>query len=488
MNEDTKNPNEILDQLPPHDNNAEISVLGGALGDKEGAAMAVEMLVDSNRSKKFYSTKHQYIFNAIVDLYEDGVAVDIITVGEKLSRDGKLDLIGGNYYLTELVSRVPSAANITYHCQIVNEMALSRNLIDSCVVTAKRCFDQRERIRDILNEHSATVFDFQIRKKDEWITLADAAIQALDNLQKAKSEGSEVAGIPTGFTELDELTGGLHRSDLIVVGGRPSMGKTAFMMGLAQGTAERGFYPDIFSLEMTSIALALRALSSKARMNSQKFRLLKYLSFDDLKKLALTINANIEPWKRISLQDTSGLTPIEMRARLKRLWAKNPSIVEKSLVFVDYTQIISPGKRYGSREQEVSFISGFLKRIAKDFNVPVIAFSQLSRAVESRGGDRRPTLSDLRESGAIEQDADTVFFLYRPEYYEKSDKENIAEVIIGKQRNGPLGTSELYFAKEFTTFANLEVSTRSKQDGKGLFHANNNSTGKGSDWTGDSPF
>lgn len=477
---------EKIDHLLPSDKNAEISVLGGALQDKEAVAVAVEMLVDSLRVRKFYSSDHQTIFDAMVDLYEAGDAIDIITVGKRLLEIGKLDAIGGNYYLTELVARVPSAANIAYHCRIVNEMALSRALIESCHVTMQRCYDKHESIRNILNEHSAEIFDFQVKKKDEWITLADAAMQALDMLQKAKDSGKEVAGIPTGFPEFDELTGGLQRSDLHVVGGRPSMGKTAFMMSLAQNAAERGYHPAVFSLEMKSIALALRALSGKSRLNSQKFRLLKYLTFDDLKRLAVVLNANIPVWKEISLQDTSGLTPVEMRARLKRLWARNPELIKSSLCFVDYTQIISSGKKYQSREQEIAFISGFLKRIAKEFDIPVIAFSQLSRAVETRGGDKRPTLSDLRESGAIEQDADAVFFLYRPEYYDKDNPTNETEVIISKQRNGPLGTVKLYFAKEYTSFENLEKKFQDKPNGQGLFV--DNRAGHEPEWKGDSPF
>lgn len=469
---------EIINQVQPHDKNAEISVLGGALQDKEGAAVAVEMLVDSMRGRKFYASDHQAIFDAMVDLYDAGEAVDTITVGQRLAEVGKLDAIGSNYYLTELVACVPSAANIEYHCRIVNEKALLRALIESCQVTLTRCFDGHERVREILNQHSAEIFDFQVKKKDEWVTLADAATEAVDMLQKAKASGKEVAGVPTGFAELDELTGGLHKGDVLVVGGRPGMGKTAFMMSLAQHTAEIGYCPQIFSLEMKNIALALRALAGKARMNSQKFRLLKYITMEDIKRLAVVLSNNVETWKRISLQDTSGLTPVEMRARLKKLYARNPGMIEKSICFVDYTQIIVSGKKSQSREQDVSYVSAFLKRIAKDFDIPLVTFAQLSREVEKRGG--KPILSDLRESGAIEQDADAVFFLYRDE--------SMAEIIIGKQRNGPLGTVQLYFQKEYTSFENLAKTGQDKPNGQGLFVDNRAGDREPERWVNGAPF
>lgn len=469
-------PLETINQAPPNDERSEIQVLGGAMQDKEAMSIAVENLIDEKRTRKFYPDKHQFIFDAMIDLYEAGEAVDISSVGRKLLETGKLDDVGGNYYLSELIAKVPSAANIVYHCRIVNEMALRRGLIASCHLTMTRCYDQRDHARTILNEHSSEVFDLQVKRRSEWTTLADAAMEAIENLNTAKTSGKDIIGIPTGFTEIDELTGGLQPGDLTVVGGRPSMGKTAFMMSLAQNIAEQGYYSAIFSLEMTNLSLALRALSSKAKMNSKKFRVLRYLSMDDLKRLATILAVNSEVWSRIKLQDASGLTPIEMRARLKRLFARNPEMLGKTVYKVDYTQIILSGKKYSSREQEIAFISGFLKRIAKEFNMPGIAFSQLNRAVESRGGDNKPRLSDLRESGAIEQDADGVWFLYRPEYYGEKDKPNLAEVIVGKQRNGAVGSVELYFAKEFTLFANLEKRTQGK-DEKGLFINNNQYVG-----------
>ena len=447
---------EIINQLPPNDESMEILVLGGALKDKEALAIVISSLLDKNRTRKFYQEKHQFIFDAIADLYEAGEAVDVATVSNKLEETGKLDFVGGRYEVTGIVHKVQSTVNIESHCRKLNELALRRSLIAACQITMTRCFEKREKIKTILNEHSSEIFDFQIKKRDDWTTLADAATSALDNLHTAKATGQDISGIPTGFTDLDEMTGGLQRGDLIVVGGRPSMGKTAFMMSLAQQVAERGYYAAVFSLEMTALSLALRALSSKSRMNSKKFRVLRYLSMDDLKKLATILAVNVETWQRIKLQDVSGLTPIEMRARLKRLIAQNPQMAGNLIFFVDYTQIITSGKKYSSREQEISFISSFLKRIAKEFEMPGIAFSQLNRAVESRGGDNRPRLSDLRESGAIEQDADGVWFLFRPEYYGEKDKPNLAEVIISKQRNGAVGTVELYFAKEFTLFSNYE--------------------------------
>lgn len=474
---------EIINQPMPNDFDAEISVLGGTLGHKDAVPIVASMLQANN----FYKTEHRHIFDAIIYQFEHGDAVDILTVGRRLKELNQLDEIGGSYYLTELVHKTPSAVNIEHHAKIVKKLSDKRRLIGVSYEMLNAGLNSQQDTLDILKTFLPNLFELQTEKRMVWRTLADYSCEALENLEHAKATKRELLGIPTGFTELDEMTGGMQRSELIVTAGRPGMGKTAYMMSCAQNAAAAGYTPAIFSLEMAAVALALRVLSGKSRINSHAFRALKYLTYDNLKTLAVTLNNNIHLWERIHINDTSRLTPMDMMALIKQLISTKPEVAEKIVVYVDYTQIIAGGRDFGSRNDEVSFISSFLKVIAKTFNCPVNAFSQLSRAVEQRGGDHRPILSDLRDSGGIEQDADVVQFIYRDDYYDEAVKDGVTEIIIGKQRNGPVGKAKLFFAKEFTEFRNLETNHQST-NGKGLFHANDNSTGQGSDWTGDSPF
>lgn len=481
-------PQQLLDQiindpLPskvwPHDEKAEVAVLGAMLSEKNAVAAAVSLLQDGRR---FYKTQHQHIFDASMYLFERDEAVDILTVGRRLQELNQLDECGGHYYLTELVARTPSAANIEYHCGIVKKLAEKRKLIGVSYSMLSAGLDDGQDVISILQTYLPDLFDLQANKKVEWKSLAEYAHLALERLEKAKATKQELLGIPTGFTEVDDITGGMQRSEFIVTGGRPGMGKTAYMMSCAQNAAANGFFPTVFSLEMAAIALALRTLSGKARINSHAFRALKYLSFENLKTLAGALMNNLDAWGRIFINDTSRLTPMDMMAMLKKLIAGKPEIADKLVVFVDYTQIISGGKNFASRNDEVSFISSFLKVIAKTFDCPVNAFSQLSRAVEQRGGDHRPMLSDLRDSGGIEQDADVVQFIYRDDYYDASIQQSIAEIIIAKQRNGPLGTARLYFGKEFTEFRNLQTG----HNGKASHHEYSNE--REAEWAGGSPF
>lgn len=456
---------EIISQPMPHDINAEISVLGGALGYKE----AMPIVVSTIKSENFHKTEHRHIFDAMVYLFEHGDAVDTLTVSRRLKDLNQIDAIGGDWYLTELVHKTPSAVNIEHHCRIVKKLASKRRMIGVAYEMIKAGMDSQQDVMDALRTFLPNLFELQSEKKAQWGTLAEYALKALENLEQAKATKREFLGIPTGFQEIDEMTGGMQKSELIVIGGRPSMGKTAYMMSCAQNAAAAGYYPAIFSLEMAAIALALRVLSGKSRINSHAFRALKYLTIDHLKTLAMTLQKNINVWEKIFINETGRLTPMDIMALLKQLIAPQPQMQEKLIVFVDYTQIIYGGKDFGSRNDEVSFISSFLKVIAKTFECPVVAFSQLSRAVDQRGGDHRPILSDLRDSGGIEQDADVVQFLYRDDYYDAASDKSIAEVIIAKQRNGPVGIAKLYFAKEFTEFRNL--TNQDSTNGSGQFHS-----------------
>lgn len=455
---------EVINKPMPSDLDAEVSVLGGVLGYREAVPVAASIL----KSPYFHKTEHQHIFDAVLYLFERGEAVDTLTVGQRLTQLNQLDAIGGNWYLTDLVARTPSAANIEHHCNIVEKLASKRRLVGVSYAMLNAGMDNKQDTVEILRTYLPELFDLQTQKKAEWKTLAAYAVAALENLEKAKSTKRELLGIPTGFSELDEMTGGMQKSELIITAGRPGMGKTAFMMSSAQNAAAAGYIPLIFSLEMAAIALALRVLSGKSKINSHAFRALKYLTYDNLKALAITLSNNANLWEKIYINDTPRLTPMEMMAMIKKLIATHPEIEDKIVVYADYTQIISSGKNLGSRNDEVSFISSFLKVIARTFDCPFNAFSQLSRAVEQRGGDRRPILSDLRDSGGIEQDADVVQFIYRDDYYDASVKDGITEIIIGKQRNGPLGIAKLFFAKEYTEFRNVELHHQDGTNGRGF--------------------
>jgi replicative DNA helicase len=438
---------QIIDRLPPQDLNAEVAVLGAMLQESGAASKAFEILEDWC----FYKSDHQHIFQAMVNLFERNEPIDVLTVAAELQRRNLLDAVGGHYYLTELVARVPSAANVEYYARIVLEKAILRRLIGVASEITAEAFEGREKVDDILDKAEQRIFSLSERRLRRGFEFINPILhKTFDTIESYHHRRGTVTGTPTGFTELDEMTSGFQRSDLIIVAGRPSMGKTAFCLNIARNAAvEHKIGVGIFSLEMANYQLALRMLCSEARVNSHAVRTGK-LPKEQFSKLAVAVGKLAEA--PIYIDDSPALTVMEIRAKARRLVAEK----NVGLFIVDYLQLVRGPRDAESRQIEISLISQSLKALAKELDVPVVALSQLSRAVEQRGGDRRPILSDLRESGAIEQDADVVLFIYRPEVYDRVEFEGISEIIIGKQRNGPTGTVKLMFLKDCVLFTNLE--------------------------------
>ena len=436
----------IIDRLPPQDLNAEVAVLGAMLQESNAASRAFELLEDWC----FYKSSHQHVYQAMSALFEHNEPLDVLTVGAELQRRGQLDAVGGNYYLTELVARVPSAANIEYHARIVLEKAILRRLIGVATEIANEAFEEQDRVDDILDKAEQRIFSLSERRLRRGFEFINPILhKTFDTIESYHQRRGAVTGVPTGFTELDEMTSGLQKSELIIVAGRPSMGKTAFCLNMARNAAvDYNIGVGVFSLEMANYQLALRLLCSEARVNSHAVRTGR-LPREQFSKLALAVGKLAEA--PIYIDDSAALTVMEIRAKARRLVAEK----KVGLFIVDYLQLVRGPRNVESRQIEISMISQSLKALAKELDVPVIALSQLSRAVEQRGGDRRPILSDLRESGAIEQDADVVMFIYRPEVYDRVEFEGVSEIIIGKQRNGPIGTAKVMFLKDYVLFTNL---------------------------------
>lgn len=446
---------DLIEKPLPASEEAEIAVLGACLQDKDAVTITMEII---ENEKAFYRQNHEHIFLAMKELYQDGESVDVLTVGETLRKRGRLEEIGGLYHLTELVARVPSAANIEYYARIVDDKYKLRQLVVMAQEMALDCLKIDSDSKKIFKDYGERIFELQNNgQRDEWTTLAQESLKAVEMLQARMASPDKVFGIPTGYKEIDEIIGGFQNSDLIVFGGRPSHGKSAWMMKCAHNIAMWGGFPIVFSIEMSNQALALRELGGHAKVNSLKMKTLKYFTTDDLKALVTTLGKNAEAWDRIKMQDTSYVTPMSMMGKIKKLCVKNPGILEKAIVFIDYTQIISTGKKFATRDAEVSWISMRLKGLAKYFNIPVVSFAQLNRAVETTD-DKIPRRHHLRESGGIEQDADLIMFIMRPEVYNPLDQPGIAKIIIDKHRNGPVGTVDLQFTKEFMMFHDLAKS------------------------------
>ncbi|GAB4374320.1 MAG: replicative DNA helicase [Calditrichia bacterium] len=440
-------------RVPPQAVDVERSVLGAMLISREAVGIAIETIDET----VFYREAHRKIFLAMEALYEKNEAVDVITVTDELKKRNELDEIGGAYYLTELATVVPSAANIEYHLKIVRDKALLRQLIVVCSSIIKTSYDESEDAEKILDSAEAEVLGISKRSRQksyEWVKpLITQTIEELERLHQSSGEG--ITGIPSGFRDLDNFLAGFQKSDLIILAGRPSMGKTAFALNLARNAAvdhEHGV--GFFSLEMSNHQLVQRLLCLEAEVDSQRLRTGR-LSGDEWPRLSRRIG---RLWEApIYIDDTPALDILKLRARARRMAAEK----NIRMIIVDYMQLMEAPRGMESRQQEISFISRSLKNLAKELDIPVIALSQLSRAVESRT-DRRPTLADLRESGAIEQDADVVMFVYRPEVYNipnfdddaKTPTENMVEIIIGKHRNGPIGSLKLVFLKNYGKFAN----------------------------------
>lgn len=437
-----------LGKVPPHDLEAEQAVIGSMLTDRDAVISAIEVL----KQDDFYREDNRAIYEAILNLYNRAEPIDIITVKSELETMGKFEQVGGLEYLAELPEKVPTTANAIKYIKIVEEKSVLRNLIRTANEIIELGYDPTEEVEDIMEGAEKKIFNIMQNKNQKSYTpIKDILVDSFTQLEELYNRKQHITGVPSGFTELDYKTAGFHGSELILIAARPAMGKSAFVLNIATNAAVKANIPVvIFSLEMSKEQMVNRILCSEAMVDSNKVRTGK-LEEDDWTKLAGAIGPLSDA--EIYIDDTPGISVMEIRAKCRKLK------MEKNIgmVIIDYLQLVQgSSKRNGSREQEISEISRSLKILAKELGVPVIALSQLSRAVEQRP-DHRPMLSDLRESGAIEQDADIVMFLYRDDYYNQdSEKKDIAEVILAKHRGGSTGTVELLWLGSYTKFVNLE--------------------------------
>ena len=447
---------ETIERMPPQALDAEMAVLGSMLLSKEAVTKCMELL----EPEAFYKTAHQKIYQAIVNLDARGeVEVDYLTVSEELKRMGVLEEVGGAYYLTELTNRVPSAASVEYYARIVLEKSLLRKLIHVSGEIAHMAYEAREDATQLIDAAEQKVFQLsENRLRRGFSPIRPVVVRTFEVIEDYHHRKGVVTGVPTGFHELDQLTSGFQNSDLIILAARPSMGKTAFCLNIARNVAVQSKIPvGIFSLEMSSTQLAMRLLCAEAMVDAHKVRTGR-LPESEWQKLSRNVGRLVEA--PIFIDDSAALNVLEIRAKARRLKAEH----DIGLLVIDYLQLIRGPRNAESRQIEISMISQSLKALAKELDIPVLALSQLSRAVEARGGDRRPILSDLRESGAIEQDADVVMFIYRPEAYASKtnpvppEYQGIAEIIVAKQRNGPTDVIKLAFQKEYVLFANLDYA------------------------------
>ncbi|MDG5815968.1 replicative DNA helicase [Chitinispirillales bacterium ANBcel5] len=436
----------VTDRLPPQALDVEKTILGSMLIDSNAAVLALELLNEED----FYSSANQKIFICMRDLFEKSNPIDIITLADALRKKSWLLEIGEEVYLSELVENITTSGNIEYYSNILKEKAILRQLISVAAEITTECFDNEQEPQSILDSAEAKIFNIsESRIKNKFESTGQLLPHTFAEIESYSKGGFK--GVPTGFKELDDMTTGLQRGDMVIIAGRPSMGKTAFILSLTLNSAMSAKCPTaIFSLEMSKAQLVQRMLCSEARVNMHALRS-GTLPKRDFPKLSLAAGPLSEA--PIYIDDTPAITVLELRAKARRLKAQH----DLQLIIIDYLQLMGSSSRVESRQQEISQISRALKGVAKELDVPVIALSQLSRAVEQRTGNHRPQLSDLRESGAIEQDADVVMFVYRDEVYNKDDENNKgkAEIIVGKQRNGPIGTANLAFVKDFARFENL---------------------------------
>ena len=437
-----------LHKVPPQNLEAEQSVLGGLLLDNFALNTVLELLETSD----FYSEAHRKIFSSIVELSNRNEPCDLITLSNILKDQKRIEQVGGTAYLASLVDNVPSAVNIAYYAKIIKEKSILRRLIGTATEILNKSYDAGMDIDSVLDEAEHAIFEISENKiRPSFYPIRDIIKDSFKTIERLYAKKELVTGVATGFDKIDDITSGLQKSDLIIIAGRPSMGKTAFALNIAQYAAlEIGVPVAIFSLEMAKEQLATRMLAAEARVDSQRLRK-GFLGETDWPKLTTAAGRLSEA--PIYIDDTPAITAIEMKAKSRRLKAENGL----GLIILDYLQLMRGNSSRDSREQEISEISRSLKALAKELSVPVIALSQLNRKVEDRTS-RRPQMADLRESGAIEQDADLIAFIYRDEVYNRSDdnpEKGIAEIIIGKQRNGPTGTVKLAFQEKYTRFENL---------------------------------
>ncbi len=439
--------NILPDRLPPQNLDAERSTLGAMFLDKEAIYRAMEIL----RPDDFYKDAHRYIYQTVLELTNKGEPVDLVTVSEALRQKKRLDEVGGIAYLTELANAVPTAAHIEHYAQIVEEKSLLRQLIRSAGEIMAAGYDAERDAEEIIDAAERNIFAITNRRTRRDITsLKQILIDAFEQIERLYETRGSVTGVPTGFPDLDRLTAGLQPSDFIILAARPSMGKTTFALNIAQNAAVHLKIPVIiFSLEMSKEQLAVKLLCAEAGVDNQRIRTGNLLE-EDWPRLSHALGRLSEAM--IFIDDSPSISALEVRAKARRIKAE----YGLGLIIVDYLQLMQSRHRLENRQQEVSEISRSLKALARELSVPVLAISQLSRAVEQRTS-KKPSLADLRESGSLEQDADLVCFLYREDYYDpETEKKNITELIVAKHRNGPTGTVEFLFQKEFSKFLSLE--------------------------------
>ncbi len=437
------------ERIPPHSEEAETSVLGAILMDKDAFLDVSEVVTADD----FYSPAHQEIFRAMIDLFERDQAIDSITVSDSLKKRGSLEAAGGMQYIAWLSTITPTAANAAQYAEIIAEKAMLRSLIKTAGEIMEEGYSEKLDSTDVLDRAEQSIFSIaKDRQSSEYRHIKDVLRDNLELIREAEKNGGHIPGLSTGFKDLDSKTTGLQKSDLIIIAARPSMGKTAFALNIAQNAAFRaGAKVVIFSLEMGDTQLGNRMLAMEARVDSKKLRT-GDLTPEDWESINMAVEKLSE--SRIIIEDTPGINVMEIRNKCRRISAEGPI----DLVVIDYLQMMGTTGRSENRQQEVSTISRSLKQLARELECPVIVLSQLSRAVESvNRSDKRPLLSDLRESGAIEQDADVVMFLYRQDYYRKpeEEKDNTCEIIIAKQRNGETGTAKLMWLPKYTKFADM---------------------------------
>jgi replicative DNA helicase len=452
-----------LRRVPPQSLEAEESVLGGVLLENGALDRVVELL----RPDDFYRGAHRKIFRAMLELVERSEPVDLITLSETLKASGDLPDVGGTSYLAELAERVPTAANVSHYARIVREKAILRSLISTATEIVSRGYEDQRDVKDLLDRAEQSIFAISEREvKPAFVRMDALMTDTFKIVEKLHQQKQAVTGVTTGYADLDRQTAGLQPSDLIIIAARPSMGKTAFVLNIAANAALRGGTGvAVFSLEMSKEQLALRMLCAEARVDLARVRT-GHLVPGELGDLAQAAHVLIST--PVYIDDTPAITVLELRAKARRLW-RDPNS-KLGLIVVDYLQLMRSSEGKDSREQEISEISRSLKALAKELQVPVIALSQLNRQVENRTPPV-PRLSDLRESGAIEQDADVIMFIYRDEAYnEDSDRKGIADIIIAKQRNGPVGKVELAFLREYTRFENRELVRDEAIGGSGGLH------------------
>jgi len=438
---------EVIKRTMPHSIEAERSVIGSMMMNSEAVAAAHEILTEDD----FYGRQYGLLFKAMVEMYTSGVAVDLMTLKDKLDHMDAMPELSDINFLKELLDSVPTSANAKYYAGIVREKSVLRQLIKTSEHIANTCYSGKEELDEILDETEKKVFSIvQNRGESEYVSIDKVVLNAMERIETVSKIRGTVTGLPSGYTDLDYKTSGFQKSDLVIIAARPAMGKTAFELNIAEYMAFRkNATVAIFSLEMSKEQLVNRLLALESSVDSQKIRT---GDVDDGDWEKLIEGANTIAKSHMIIDDTASISISELKSKCRRYKRE----FDLGIVIIDYLQLMTTTGRSESRQQEISEISRSLKSLARELNVPIIALSQLGRAVESRP-DKRPMLSDLRESGAIEQDADMVMFLYRDDYYNKeSEKKGIAEVIIAKQRNGPIGTIELAWIPKYTKFANLE--------------------------------